>query len=234
MVSSAQVARYTDRPLEYKGQAMIDVTCFNWIKLVQKSKLPSQAKYLAHYLSTYMNQNQDVAWPSQSRIKGETGLSHSTVLKYLNVLEESNWLIRERGNSTTNTRYLINVPMDTALDTIGLGGRSRDNLRRSTDDLGVGRETTTNNNINNKRIKKGIPFDEFWILYPRKTAKKAAEKSWCKLEEEDQKSAITYLTKKPFANELPKYIPHPSTFLNGERWNDELTTEQQQGTNYFR
>lgn len=213
---------------------MIDMTCFNWIKLVQKSELPSQAKYLAHYLSTYMNQNQDVAWPSQSRIQGETGLSHSTVLKYLNVLENNNWLIRERGNSTTNTRYMINVPMDTALHTIGLGGRSRDNLRRSTDDLGVGRETTTNNNINNKRINKGIPFDEFWNLYPRKTAKKAAEKSWCRMKEGEQKEAISYLTKKPFANELTKYIPHPSTFLNGERWNDELTNETQKGAQHFR
>ena len=213
---------------------MIDMTCFNWIKLVQKSQLPSQAKYLAHYLSTYMNQNQDVAWPSQSRIKGETGLSHSTVLKYLNVLENGEWLIRERGNPTTNTRYMINVPMDTALDTIGLGGRSRDNLRRSTDDLGVGRETTTNNNINNNRINKGVPFDQFWTIYPRKTAKKAAEKSWSRMKDSDQKEALSYLTKKPFANELTKYIPHPSTFLNGERWNDELTTEQQQGTNFFR
>lgn len=213
---------------------MIDVTCFNWIKLVQKSKLPSQAKYLAHYLSTYMNQNQDVAWPSQSRIKGETGLSHSTVLKYLNVLENSNWLIRERGNSTTNTRYLINVPMDTALDTIGLGGRSRDNLRRSTDDLGVGRETTSNNNSNNKRIKTLIPFDQFWTIYPRKTAKKAAEKSWSKMNEEDQKQAICYLQEEPFADQSVKYIPHPSTFLNGERWNDELPIEQKQGATHFR
>ena len=212
---------------------MIDVTCFNWIKLVQKSDLPANAKYLAHYLSTYMNQNQDVAWPSQSRIKGETGLGHSTVLKYLNVLEGHNWLIRERGNSTTNTRYMINVPMDTALDTIGLGGRSRDNLRGSRVDLGVGREPTTNNNSNNKGINKGIPFDDFWTLYPRKTAKKAAEKSWARLQKKEQEEAIVFLTKKPFADDLPKYIPHPSTFINGERWNDQ-PLEQQKGTNYFR
>lgn len=213
---------------------MIDVTCFNWIKLVQKSELPPHAKYLAHYLSTYMNQNQDVAWPSQSRIKAETSLSHSTVLKYLKVLEKAEWITREKGNSTTNTRYTINVPLMTAMGIAHLEGRSRDNLRRSPDDLGVGRDTTSNNNSNNKRIKALIPFDQFWTIYPRKTAKKAAEKSWSKMNEEDQKQAICYLQKEPFADQSVKYIPHPSTFLNGERWNDELPTEQQQGATHFR
>lgn len=213
---------------------MIDVTCFNWIKLVQKSELPPHAKYLAHYLSTYMNQNQDVAWPSQSRIKAETSLSHSTVLKYLKVLEKAEWITREKGNSTTNTRYTINVPLMTAMGIAHLEGRSRDNLRRSPDDLGVGRDTTSNNNSNNKRIKALIPFDQFWSIYPRKTAKKAAEKSWSKMNEEDQKQAICYLQKEPFADQSVKYIPHPSTFLNGERWNDELPTEQQQGATHFR
>lgn len=213
---------------------MIDVTCFNWIKLVQKSELPPHAKYLAHYLSTYMNQNQDVAWPSQSRIKAETSLSHSTVLKYLKVLETAEWITREKGNSTTNTRYTINVPLMTAMGIAYAEGRSRDNLRRSPDDLGVGRDTTSNNNSNNKRIKALIPFDQFWTIYPRKTAKKAAEKSWSKMNEEDQKQAICYLQKEPFADQSVKYIPHPSTFLNGERWNDELPTEQQQGATHFR
>lgn len=225
---------------------MIDVTCFNWIKLVQKSELPPHAKYLAHYLSTYMNQNQDVAWPSQSRIKAETSLSHSTVLKYLKVLEKAEWITREKGNSTTNTRYTISVPTWTAMQVTTTAmnetadrilekrGRSRDNLRRSPDDLGVGRDTTSNNNSNNKRIKALIPFDQFWAIYPRKTAKKAAEKSWSKMNEEDQKQAICYLQKEPFADQSVKYIPHPSTFLNGERWNDELPTEQQQGATHFR
>jgi hypothetical protein len=54
------------------------------------------------------------------------------------------------------------------------------------------------------------------------------------MKEGDQKEAISYLTKKPFANELTKYIPHPSTFLNGERWNDELTNETQKGAQHFR
>lgn len=211
---------------------MIDVTCFNWIKLVQKSKLPPYAKYLAHYLSTYMNQNQDVAWPSQSRIQTETSLSHSTVLKYLKVLEQEEWIIREKGNSTTNTRYTINVPLMTAMGIAHLEGRSPDGLRRSPDDLGVGRDTTTNNKSNNNRVNISPLFDQFWELYPRKTAKKNAYRKFIKIGEDEQKKAIAYLAKKPFGETLVKYIPHAATFLHGERWNDEI--EEVQGATFFR
>lgn len=215
----------------------MDITCFNWIKLVQKSELPPYAKYLAHYLSTYMNQNQDVAWPSQSRIKAETSLSHSTVLKYLKVLEQEKWVTREKGNSTTNTRYVISVPAPAAIAVASSTlkqseesvrvekGRSRDNLRRSPDDLGVGRDTTSNNNSNNKLIKGCSLFDKFWDAYPRKTAKKNAYRRWLKVSEEDKQKAISYLQKQPFKDTMQKYIPHAATFLSGERWNDGIETE---------
>lgn len=70
-----------------------------------------------------------------------------------------------------------------------------------------------------------MTFDEFWSLYPRKTAKKAAVRAWEKLNPdlflwEDIRSDL--LTRKwP----EPKFIPHPATYLNGERWTDEAPRE---------
>lgn len=90
---------------------MIDKSVFNWIKLIQKSKeLPYQAKYLAHYLSTFMNAHNDMAYPSQARIISETGMSQSTVNRYLAVLEEQGWIIRDKGNSRRTTRYTTDIP----------------------------------------------------------------------------------------------------------------------------
>ena len=143
---------------------MIDVTCFSWVKMIQKSELPAYAKYLAHYLSTYMNLNQDVAWPSLARIATETGMGRSTVKKHLNVLEGGGWLVRERGNSTTNTRYMVNVPTE-AIQLIALGGRPPGGLQvghdtaqgRPRDGVQVGHETAPNNNLittNNKEITR--------------------------------------------------------------------------------
>jgi hypothetical protein len=72
-------------------------------------------------------------------------------------------------------------------------------------------------------------FDEFWMMYPRKVAKAAARKTWQKLTDEQQLQAAKaidehcqYWKAKETALE---YIPHASTWLNQERWEDELVIE---------
>jgi hypothetical protein len=69
-------------------------------------------------------------------------------------------------------------------------------------------------------------FDEFWALYPRRIAKAAARKSWARLTPEQQLAAARavqnhaqYWSTKE--TEL-EFIPHPATWLNQERWEDEL------------
>ena len=141
---------------------MIDLTCFNWIKMVQKSKLPPHAKYLAHYLSTFMNQHNDLAYPSQARMVAETGMAKSTVNKYLNELDQKGWLRRDRGNSTTNTTYYISIPTEAIQDVIG--GSPTDGLRSTSHGLGssatrtrVVRHTDTNNNVITNNNKRFVP-----------------------------------------------------------------------------
>ena len=118
----------------------IDMTCFSWVKLVLKTDINYHAKYLGLYLSTYMNLNQDMAFPSLKRIEGETGLGHATVLKYLDLLVSEGWLVKQSGNRTESNRYWINIPN---VDQIMVG--------REATYVGsgekVGREATSNNNI---------------------------------------------------------------------------------------
>ena len=69
-------------------------------------------------------------------------------------------------------------------------------------------------------------FDEFWALYPRKIAKANARKAWAKLTAEQQLEAAKAIDThclywKTKETEL-EFIPHASTWLNGERWCDEL------------
>lgn len=131
----------------------MDKTCFSWLKLVQKSDLPANAKYLCHYLSTFMNLHQDMAWPSYSRIVSETGLSKSSVAKWLGHLELEGWLKRHRGDSTTNTRYKIDIP-ECALREAD--GSALNGLRSAPSGLGVVRSTDTNNKSNNNLIPKTL------------------------------------------------------------------------------
>lgn len=69
-------------------------------------------------------------------------------------------------------------------------------------------------------------FDIFWKAYPRKVNPGAAKKAFAKLKV-DQSLLMTMLgaieqQKKTDQWKDPKYIPHPSSWLNGERWSDEV------------
>lgn len=66
-------------------------------------------------------------------------------------------------------------------------------------------------------------FDEFWATYPRKTDKGNAKKAWAKALKKKPAgeiiaAAAAYAATKP----EPKFTAHPTTWLNGERWDDEL------------
>lgn len=71
-------------------------------------------------------------------------------------------------------------------------------------------------------------FDEFWTLYPRKVSKKQAHKTWEKLKPDEIlfKEIISGLEKQIMSEQWQKdegrFIPHPATWLNQERWNDEI------------
>jgi hypothetical protein len=76
--------------------------------------------------------------------------------------------------------------------------------------------------------EKENKFEEFWGLYPRKTGKGKAKQSYqkaiAKIPEQNLIQAL-----KDRLEDLGKlesqFIPHPSTWLNQERWEDEITNK---------
>lgn len=67
----------------------------------------------------------------------------------------------------------------------------------------------------------------FWKAYPKKRAKKDAEKAFLKLKPDEallgkMLGAIERQIASPdWQKEEGQYIPYPATWLNGERWEDE-------------
>ena len=87
------------------------------------------------------------------------------------------------------------------------------------------------NRIEQNRIEY-IPygFDQFWNDYPKKISKKKALQSWTRLKP-DQELVKVILNavrnqsrSEQWLKDKGQYIPHPATWLNQERWNDELVT----------
>lgn len=68
-------------------------------------------------------------------------------------------------------------------------------------------------------------FDAFWLLYPRKVSRKDARRAWDRIRPDDQMEALKALVhwRRVWLRrgEL-EFIPHAATWLNGERWTDEL------------
>ena len=75
--------------------------------------------------------------------------------------------------------------------------------------------------------EKAALFDKFWELYPRKAGKGDARNAWDKLSlTEDLVNAIFSAVQKQksweqWRRDNGRFIPHPSTWLNQQRWYDE-------------
>ena len=80
-------------------------------------------------------------------------------------------------------------------------------------------------------------FDTFWKAYPRKEGKRPAQKSWKSLNPSKElvKSILEdlELRKKSEQWEDKKFIPHPATYLNQKRWEDEDKHAERKKKEYY-
>lgn len=83
-------------------------------------------------------------------------------------------------------------------------------------------------NIKNNNLEA---FEKFWNQYPRKVSKKKALVAWIRIKPDETtlKQILAALTAQMKSEQWQKddgrFIPHPTTWLNGERWNDESKKE---------
>lgn len=72
-------------------------------------------------------------------------------------------------------------------------------------------------------LKPMVAFSFFKNDYPRKENMKKAEIAWNKLSFETQGLILKDIQFRKESDQWKKgFIPHPTTYLNGERWNDEI------------
>lgn len=94
-------------------------------------------------------------------------------------------------------------------------------------------EMLKNNKKENKKKKENEFFDKFWEVYPRKVDKKKAREKFAKIKPTEElvdtmiKQIERFKQTNDWQKENGKYIPHPSTWLNNNRWEDEIETEEE-------
>lgn len=76
-------------------------------------------------------------------------------------------------------------------------------------------------------------FEQFYAAYPRKVAKDAAKKAYLKrlptltLHNEMLRAVEEQKNCEQWRKDGGQFIPHPATWLNQARWEDEIATEEQ-------
>ena len=78
---------------------------------------------------------------------------------------------------------------------------------------------------NSKLLSLSMCFADFWLVWPRKESKPAAVKAWDKAirrkpSDEIVEAAIRYAQNPNRPDK--QFIPHAATWLNGDRWDDEI------------
>jgi uncharacterized protein YdaU (DUF1376 family) len=68
-------------------------------------------------------------------------------------------------------------------------------------------------------------FDIFWKQYPRKVAKPNAIKAWLKIKPDDVvlKKMLDAINQQGLPSKEIQFVPHPASWLNAKRWEDEIT-----------
>ena len=113
-----------------------------------------------------------------------------------------------------------------------------DDIQKENDSLS---SNTIKQETKNKAIKKQNKelnelqekqFDKFWQAYPKKVSKKQAQKSWKKINpslelfEKILKALEMVKQTEQWKKDNGKYVPYPATWLNQERWTDEINMMQ--------
>ena len=89
-------------------------------------------------------------------------------------------------------------------------------------------ESESESETKTRKAREGW-FDRFWAEYPKKVSKAAAKKAFEKLSptEELVNAMLLAIAKQKNSEQWQKdggqFIPYPATWLNGQRWEDELT-----------
>jgi|GEM_PF-1033537 len=75
----------------------------------------------------------------------------------------------------------------------------------------------------------GSDFEEFWLAYPRKVGKQAALKAWNSAKQKpDVRTILAAIEQQKRCDQWQRdngqYIPHPATWINQGRWDDQPVT----------
>lgn len=194
------------------------------LAMKQKGLKPA-AKIVLYWLADHHNGETGMCFPSLKTLAKECEMDVATVKRHLVNLEQTGLIERNRrqreNGSQTSTQYSLHLAEPLAQNAPPPSAKCASPLAQKQPPLNLG-----NNNLGNEPSKINDHFEDFWAAYPRKVAKGNARKAFAAAMKKATIEEISAGLNKQLAALSKKerqYIPHASTWLNGERWTDEPT-----------
>lgn len=178
------------------------------------------------------------AWPGLSRI-GDLcgGISGDTVRRQIRELERVGAVcvrprFDEHGGQTSNM-YHVHFAQNTKCEGPTVTDATAPLAPTQGDPLApVTPKQRPIDNQDPRNEERTTPFDDFWTAYPRKKGKGQARTAWAKAVKKVDPAVIISgcVQFRQWCEQdgtEAQFIPHASTWLNGERWTDERDPQPQ-------
>lgn len=191
-----------------------------------KVKFKTAERWLPYFQNILLafakqNQNKPETKPKHNGNITETESKHNQNKTVLFDLKPSNSLIPENASLIEENRRdrLDNTPLTPQG---GNGLALKENIGKIPPGTGL--------SLKSDVCRTGNPgsFERFWSKYPAKTAKKLVQSIWGRKKLDARVDEILSGLEKHLTSEKWKrgFIPNPSTFLNQERWLDEVESTE--------
>lgn len=196
---------------------------------MKQQGLKPATKIVLYWLADHHNGETGLCFPSLNRLALLAEMDKSTVVRHIDTLATLGLVERVRSNREdggySSTHYVLKIGTPLSQNTTSPCSKNapplvaKCNTNLGSNNLG------NNNHTSSKDDEVNYYFDQLWEMYPRKVGKGQARKAY-----------VTASKKIDFFDLLPKleayvstldgkdkqYMPHLATWLNGERWADEV------------
>jgi DNA-binding transcriptional regulator YhcF (GntR family) len=191
------------------------------------------AKVVLIALARYSNAKGE-CFPSRDRLSADTSISVRSIVRSIQWLEANNY-IRIRQRSGSSNFYVITSMEEETMSDSDNTPQTRAKLAHEDDITNNIYSINSSNSNTTTRAKLAHPlntpmFAAFWQAYPRKIGKGAARVAFDKSLKfahgnDIIQAAIDFSKHCREMQTEPQFIPHASTWLNQERWEDDLSAE---------
>lgn len=197
-----------------------------WIKLYRDLwndprffELSEADRYFLISFFVIASQNDNKVPPNQSWLKREMATRKGVPIDRLLASGWLEWWEQDASKQDASTVLAKSVHDDSIVLSLA---RSRETERETEGDPPVVPQRVTDT------VKYPPDFEEFWLVYPRHVGKGEALKSWRKirpsstLKDTILAAVIQQKESADWTREQGRYIPHPATWLNQSRWDDDV------------